>query len=115
MSRGRGRGAARSPAAGAILSIVPGTGPTLSFGQDGQASRSAGCNRFTGTWRAQGIGASVRPESTTRITWGEGSMTRERGYPQALQAVAWFLLDADRLELRRAPGALAVALQREPD
>jgi heat shock protein HslJ len=101
--------------AGAIAGVVPGTAPTLQFGQAGQASGSAGCNRFTGTWSSQGIGASVRPGATTRMACGEASMAQERAYLQALQAVEWFLLDGDRLELRRASGALAVALQREPD
>jgi heat shock protein HslJ len=99
---------------GAIAAIVPGTAPTLALDAGGQASGSAGCNRFTGRWRADGATFGVQPAATTRMACTEAAMTQERAFLQALQSVSWFLVDGDRLELRRPSGTLAVALQREP-
>jgi hypothetical protein len=68
---------------------LDGTTATLRF-EGGRAGGSAGCNNFMGTYRASG----------SSLTFGPAAATASQ--------------EGNRLELRRADGALAVSLARGP-
>ena len=98
----------------AVVSVLSGSTLTLSFAADGQASGSAGCNRYH--TRYQGEAAQLRfqvPAATRMICPGEGLMEQEQAFLKALSTVASTRHEGNRLELRTAEGALAVALVRE--
>jgi len=99
---------------GAVASIVRGTAVTLAFDTAGKASGSAGCNNFMAGYEADPPKLRFSaPGSTRRMCAGEGVMEQEAAFLAALQSVDTMRFEADRLELRRADGALAVSLARE--
>jgi len=98
---------------GGVVSLVADSTVTLEFGADGQASGSAGCNRFTAAYRADG--ESLRFQSaaaTRRMCAAEGLMEQEQAFLNALNSVALARREGERLELRTAGGALAAILER---
>jgi heat shock protein HslJ len=98
----------------AVVSVVSGSTLTLSFAADGQASGSAGCNRYH--TRYQGEATQLRfqaPAATRMMCPGEGLMEQEQAFLKALSTVASARHEGNRLELRTAEGALAVTLVRE--
>jgi heat shock protein HslJ len=99
---------------GAVASLVHGTSVTLAFDAEGRASGSAGCNSFTAGYEADPPELEfTAPASTRRMCAGEGVMEQEAAFLAALQSVDRMRIEANRLELRRADGALAVSLARE--
>jgi heat shock protein HslJ len=77
---------------------------TLSF-EGGRAQGSDGCNRYWAPYTA--------PAATRRMCADEGVMAQEQQYLKALESVAAVRFEGNRLELRRADGALALSAQRE--
>jgi heat shock protein HslJ len=99
---------------GAVASIVRGTTVTLAFDANGRASGSAGCNSFTAGYEASAPKLRFKaPAATRRMCAGEGVMEQEAAFLTALESVDTMRFEGDRLELRRADGALAVGLMRE--
>lgn len=99
---------------GAVASIVRGTTVTLAFDANGRASGSAGCNSFKAGYEANGPQLRFEaPAATRKLCAGEGVMEQEAAFLAALESVATMRFEGDRLELRRADGALAVGLVRE--
>lgn len=98
----------------AVVGLVQGTTLTLEFGTDGQASGSAGCNRFITTWRADGNALTFTPPAGTRRLCADppGVMEQEQSFLQALTTVAEARVEGDGLELRTADGALAASFTR---
>ncbi len=101
----------------AVVSVALGTTLTVSFADGGQMSGSAGCNRFTATYMAEGNAIQIhRPAATRRRCMKpSGVMEKEERFHRALSTAATYRLDGDRLELRTAEGALAVSLQKAPE
>jgi len=98
---------------GAVASIVRGSTVTLAFDADGRASGSAGCNSFTTGYEAKAPQLRFEaPASTRRMCPGEGVMEQEAAFLAALESVATMRFEGNRLELRRADGALAVSFTR---
>lgn len=98
---------------GAVASLVADSEVTLEFGSEGQASGSAGCNRFTSAYRAEGESLSFQSTAATRRMCGAaGLMEQEQAYLNALRSVALARREGDRLELRTAGGALAAIFER---
>ena len=98
---------------GGVVSLVADSTVTLEFGADGQASGSAGCNRFTSAYRADGESLSFQSAAATRrMCAAEGLMEQEQAFLNALSSVALARREGDRLELRTAGGALAALLER---
>jgi heat shock protein HslJ len=98
----------------AVVGLVEGSAITMDFGTDGRVSGSAGCNRYTAAYTAEGL-SSVRfePAATTRMACADPAVdSQERNFLAALATVASARMEGERLELRTAEGALAVALQR---
>ncbi len=99
----------------AVVSVLPGTEPTLEFSTTGTLSAFAGCNRFHTTY-ALGPGTiSLAPLASARITCAHPPrvMEQEREVLGALRTVSAFRLSVNRLELRRADGALALSLAKD--
>jgi heat shock protein HslJ len=100
----------------AVVSVLAGTTLTLAFAPDGRVSGSAGCNHYSAKYTFAGESLGFGPAATTRKMCAdhERVMEQEQQFLKALETVASARQEGDRLELRTANGALAVALTREP-
>jgi heat shock protein HslJ len=100
----------------AVVSVLAGTALTLAFSPDGRVSGSAGCNHYSATYTFAGESLGFGPAATTRKMCADPAriMEQEQQFLKALETVASARHEGDRLELRTADGALAVALTREP-
>lgn len=96
----------------AVVSVLNGTELTMEFSADGRVAGSAGCNRYTGSFKQDGKALSFGPAAATRrlCVEPEGVMEQEQQFLKALETVATARHEGDRLELRTADGALAVTL-----
>jgi len=98
----------------AVAGSLAGVEVTVQFGDDGQASGSAGCNRWNASYTARGSSLKFGPAAATRKMCAEqGVMEQERHFLDALATVAESRAEGDRLELRTADGAMALVLYRE--
>jgi heat shock protein HslJ len=98
----------------AVASVIAGSDLTLQFGTDGRVSGSAGCNRFSATYAEADGKVSFAPAAATRRMCGDNAlMAQEQAFLKALATVAAARFEGDRLELRTAAGALAVAALRD--
>ena len=99
---------------GGVVSVASGSTVSLTFGTDGRASGSAGCNNFTAGYTVDGSSLRFGPAAATRKMCPEaGVMEQEAAFLKALESVATARVEADRLELRTADGALAAMFTRE--
>ncbi len=98
----------------AVSSLVKDSSVTMDFGKDGIVGGSAGCNRYTATYKSDGSSLTIGQAAVTRMMCAEptGVMEQEQQFLRALSTVATARFEGDRLELRTAEGALAVALSR---
>ncbi|MCJ7451227.1 MAG: META domain-containing protein [Steroidobacteraceae bacterium] len=98
----------------AVQSILNGTIVTLSFGADGDASGSGGCNRYSGRYEASGSSISIGGITVTAMNCAspEGVMEQEQAYLKALATAKSVRFEGDRLELRTEDGALAASFMR---
>jgi heat shock protein HslJ len=99
----------------AVVSLVKDTAVTVEFGSDGRASGDAGCNRWTAGYEASSPQLKFTGAAATRrMCIGEGVMEQEAAFLKALETVASYELEGQRLTLRTADGAMAVTLARGP-
>jgi heat shock protein HslJ len=98
----------------AVVGVLAGSQLTVEFDADGGLSGSAGCNRYTAPYAAQEQSLSIGPAASTRMMCAEpaGVMEQEAQFLKALETVATYRIDGNRLELRTADGALALSLSR---
>lgn len=90
-----------------VTSLVEGTAITLSFGEDGRISGSAGCNRYMASYTLDGESITISPPGTTRrYCDGKGVMDQEAAYVKMLEQAATYHLSGSKLEIRTADGAL---------
>lgn len=95
---------------GGVASVVTGSTVSLAFTADGRASGTAGCNRFTAGYQAQGARVRITtPASTRMMCPGQELMEQEQAFLKALESVSTMRIEADRLELRSAEGTLLVS------
>jgi heat shock protein HslJ len=100
---------------GGVVSVLPDTTVTLSFGKDGKAAGSAGCNNYTSTYQESGGALTfTAPAATRRMCTAAGVMEQEQFFLKALESVATMRVEGDELELRTKDGALAVDFRRIP-
>ena len=86
-------------------SPLTGTAPSAEFSAD-QISGSAGCNTYFGTYAASGGEFSISDLASTEM-WcmgPEGVMDQEMAFLNALNTVASYRVDTDRLELHDEAG-----------
>jgi heat shock protein HslJ len=97
---------------GAVVSVLGGTTLTAAFDQS-QISGNGGCNAYSGPYWVSGANIAIGPLAANQMMCGEAAvMDQEQQFLAALQSAATYQLDGNRLELRRADGALAVSLVR---
>jgi heat shock protein HslJ len=98
----------------AVASLAKDSSVTMDFGKDGVVSGSAGCNRYTATYKSDGSSLTIGQAAVTRMMCAEpaGVMEQEQQFLRALSTVATARFEGERLELRTAEGALAVSLSR---
>lgn len=98
----------------AVVGVLTGTNPTLTFGADGTVSGSAGCNTLRGAFTTEGSTIKLGPLATTKMACAEpaGVMEQEGRLVAALESSATFGVQGDGLELRTASDALAATLTR---
>lgn len=86
--------------AGEEESIVPGTRPTLNFGDNGGVTGSTGCNSFYGTYMVRGDGVSLgRMISTRRACLDAKATEQEKRYLNALEQARSFRRTSNRLAI----------------
>src|SRR5262249_43446703 len=95
-------------------SVLQGSSLTLSFSRDGKVSGSAGCNRYSGKFTADGEKVTITPLASTRKTCPQPAnlMQQEAAFLRALRGSATARVESDHLELRDAQGALTVSASR---
>jgi heat shock protein HslJ/uncharacterized lipoprotein NlpE involved in copper resistance len=97
----------------AVVSVLQGSSLTLSFSREGTVSGSAGCNRYSGKFTADGERVLLQPLASTRKMCPQPAlMEQEAAFLRALQSSATARMEADQLELRDGHGALMVSASR---
>jgi heat shock protein HslJ len=93
----------------AVVSVAAGTQITATFGFDGTLTGFSGCNRYAGPYEAAEGAIGIGPLSSTRMACPEPAMSQEAQYLAALATAATYAIEAGKLELRTADGALAAS------
>jgi heat shock protein HslJ len=87
---------------------VTGTAPTLELTET-DASGTAGCNTFSGTYTTDGDSISFGPLATTMMACEGQMMEQESVYLAALDGATGFTIDGDTLTITGDAGSLAYA------
>jgi len=97
-----------------VASVVPGSSLTLSFSSDGGVSGSAGCNRYSGKFTADGEKLTIHALASTRKRCSQPPkvMEQEAQFLRALKGSATARMEGDELELRDSHGALMIGATR---
>lgn len=100
----------------AVQSLAAGTEVTAVFGEDGTLSGKAGCNQYTAQYTVDGNSMTIKTPISTRMFCAEpaGVMEQEAAYLAALEKVATYRIDGNRLDLRAADGALQAGYTARP-
>lgn len=98
----------------AVVSVLEDTQVTLQFDREGRVAGSAGCNRYTAGYTAEGTSLRIGQAAVTRMACArpDGAMAQEQQFLAALATVTTARIEGDRLELRTSDGALAVGATR---
>lgn len=101
----------------AVVSLMLGSQAQLVFDTQGRISGSGGCNQLMGQYQQQAEAIRFSGVAATRraCLQPSGLMAQESAILQALESATSLRREGDRLELRRADGALALSLKRLPD
>ncbi len=100
----------------AVVGVIPDSELTAVFNPDGTLNGNGGCNNYFGGFAVDGDSISIGELGMTEMacTEPEGLMDQEQQYLAALQTAATYSIQANRLELRTADGALAVSFEARP-
>jgi heat shock protein HslJ len=100
----------------AVVGVIDGTEMTVSFGEGGELSGTAGCNNYFAAYEADAEAGTITIHEiglTDMACEGpEGIMAQEQEYLAALATAATYRVEGNTLELRTASDALAVMMQR---
>ena len=101
---------------GSVSSPIAGTELTATFGDDGKLSGTAGCNRYTASYRTQRGTIEIAAPGSGRMACDtpEGVMEQERAYLDALPAAARYEVDGANLTLLAADGTIVANYTRAP-
>lgn len=86
--------------------LVTGTTVTLTFGEDGRVSGSAGCNTFNGPYTLNGTTLSIEELAQTRMACDEPILTQETNFINALRSARHTAVDGDLLYIVHDDGIL---------
>lgn len=89
----------------AVTSVVSGT-ITVGFAADETFSRSAGCNRFDGTYSVTGDRLSFSPLATTKMACADHVMAQERVFLDTMSEVASYDIEGPQLTVLDGSGAM---------
>ncbi len=94
----------------AVVSLIPGTEITATFGNDGSLTGNGGCNGYSAPFEAGPDTISVGAVGATRSACSDpaGVMEQEQSFFAALENSDTWIVSSGRLELRDADGALQV-------
>jgi heat shock protein HslJ len=85
---------------GSEVGVIAGTKVTLTFGEDGRASGSTGCNSYSGTYQVRGDNISFsRLVSTRRACLDQNANHQEQRFLSTLEAANRFRLANNRLTI----------------
>jgi heat shock protein HslJ len=98
----------------AIVSVVPGTDPTVTFADDGTLQVETGCNTGAGTWELRGDELTFGPLALTRRACiaPDGIDEQETAITQALQGTRLVQAAPDQLTLLHPRGTIALVTSR---
>jgi len=98
---------------GGVVSVVPATQLSATFGADSTLSGDTGCTTFRATYTLAGAMVTIGPIATTRrACLSDEASTQEQAFLAALGAASSYELVGDRLTLRDATGATQLSLVR---
>ena len=95
----------------AVRTVVDDTAITATFDEGGQIAGNASCNEYSGPYATEDGAITIGPLAATE-RFCEGLAEQEAQYLAALQSASTYRVQAGRLELRTAEGALTVAMTR---
>jgi heat shock protein HslJ len=99
---------------GAVASLVLGSEVTVVFGDDGRVTGFAGCNQYSAGFETDASHLKFTPAAATRkMCASDDVMQQEQAFLKALESVDTLRFEGNRLDLRRADGALAIALMQD--
>jgi heat shock protein HslJ len=87
----------------AVVGPKLGTRITLMF-SDGMVSGSSGCNRFHGSFKADGNALTIQGLATTRMACEADVMAQEQEFLRALQSATTWTIVRGMLDVHRADG-----------
>jgi putative lipoprotein len=87
---------------------------TITFGADGRAHGSGGCNRFTGGYTLEGNSLRFGAMASTNMACVPAAMDQEQRFHAALAAVQGYRIENGILHLTGAGGATVLRLSRAP-
>jgi heat shock protein HslJ len=94
---------------GGFTSIIIGSELSMFF-EGGTVSGSAGCNTYNAAYELEDNNIKIGPAAATKKMCDDpkGVMDQEQEFLAALESVAVYKIDGDRIEMRTAEGSLAV-------
>ena len=101
----------------AIVSVLPGTEPVVTFDEDGTLRADAGCNTLSSQWSLEGSDLQIDPPAQTRMFCDQppGVMEQEAALVAALTATAEVQIAGDRISLLDEDGSIVLIGTREAD
>ncbi len=98
----------------AVVSVILNTAITANFSADGHLSGNAGCNDYSASYQTTGQNIKIGPTAATSkfCASPDGVMDQETQYLAALETVATYRIDGNKMEMRTADGALAATFQK---
>jgi heat shock protein HslJ len=98
---------------GGLVSTLPDTQLTATFGDDGRVNGDTGCNMYFGPYSVVGSSITFGPLATTRrACLSDAANAQEQEFLAALGASSTYELVGDRLTLRDDGGAMQLTLVR---
>jgi heat shock protein HslJ len=94
---------------------LPGSSLTLQLGEDGAATGSDGCNRFTTTYTASRSTISIEPAASTMMACPEAVATQAGNYMTALTTANRYQLRGGQLVLLDGTTVLATFVAAKED
>jgi heat shock protein HslJ len=101
----------------AVVSVVEGTDPVLTFVDDGSMSVAMGCNTARSDWTLEGDAISIGAVSQTKELCEEpaGVMEQEAAIVSALEAAKTLEISPDELTLLTGGGTIALVAATDVD
>ena len=102
--------------AGQASKPIEGSRVTAEF-RDGKLAGSAGCNRYSGSYKLDGDKLTIGQAASTMMACADpaGVMEQESAYLAALESATTYTIDGDTLVPTRADGAQAVSFVAAKD